>query len=157
MANTHFQSVDDYIALQPEAVRGLLKRVRSTIRKAVPRAEERISYQMPAYKVDGTWVLGFAGWKEHFSLYPFGASMLAAFGDEVKPYVASKGTLRFLLAERVPLGLIGRIAKLRAAEAAAKAKRVSAKKPRAKAAAKARSKSRPKPAAKRSAAARSRR
>ena len=122
MAKTDFRTVEEYLASQPSAVRAVLERVRSTIRRAVPRAEERISYQMPAYKVDGAWVLGFAGWKEHVSLYPFGASMLAAFGDEVEPYVASKGTLRFPLSERVPLGLIGRIAKFRAAEAAAKAR-----------------------------------
>ena len=153
MAKTDFRTVDEYLAAQTPAVRAVLERVRSTIRKAVPRAEERISYQMPAYKVDGTWVLGLAGWKEHFSLYPFGASMLAAFGDEVEPYAASKGTLRFPLSEPVPLRLIGRIAKFRAAEAAAKPKRASAKKPRAKAATKAG----PKSAGKRGAAARSRR
>ena len=153
MAKTDFRTVDEYLASQPPAVRAVLEQVRSTIRKAVPRAEERMSYQMPAYKVDGTWVLGFAGWKEHFSLYPFGASMLEAFGDEVARYTASKGTLRFPLSERVPLGLIGRIAKFRAAEAAAKQKRASAKKPRATATVKAR----PKPAAKRGAASRSRR
>ena len=142
MAKTDFRTVDEYLASQPSAVRAVLERVRSTIRKAVPRAEERISYQMPAYKLDGAWVLGFAGWKEHVSLYPFGASMLAAFGDEVKPYAASKGTLRFPLSERVPLGLIARIAKFRAAEAAAKQKPASAKKPARRSPAKAREDSR---------------
>jgi uncharacterized protein YdhG (YjbR/CyaY superfamily) len=119
MAKTDFRSVDEYLATQPAAVRVVLQRVRSTIRKALPSAEEAISYQMPAYKVGGAWVLAFAGWKEHVSLYPVGAAMLEEFGDEVKPYVASKGTLRFPLAEPVPLRLIGRIAKFRAAEAAA--------------------------------------
>lgn len=154
MAKTDFQSVDEYLAAQPAAVRAVLARVRSTIRKAVPRAEERISYQMPAYKVDGTWMLGFAGWKEHFSLYAFGAAMLEAFGDELKPYAASKGTLRFPLSERVPLGLIGRIAKFRAAEAAVKQAKKAATK-RAKPAGA--TKPRPKSAAKRGAASGSRR
>ena len=70
MAKTDFKSVDEYIASQPEAVQGVLERVRSTIRKAVPGAEEVISYQIPAYKLHGRAVLYFAGWKQHYSLYP---------------------------------------------------------------------------------------
>ena len=70
MAKTSFKSVDDYIASQPEAVQAVLQRVRSIIRKAVPGAEEVISYQIPTYKLHGRAVLYFAGWKQHYSLYP---------------------------------------------------------------------------------------
>ena len=70
MAKTDFKSVDEYIASQPEAAQGVLQRVRSTIRKALPEAEEVISYQIPAYKLHGGPVLYFAGWKQHYSLYP---------------------------------------------------------------------------------------
>jgi len=59
MAKTDFKSVDEYIASQPEAVQGVLKRVRNAIRKALPRAEEAISYQIPAYNLDGRLRLRF--------------------------------------------------------------------------------------------------
>ena len=109
-------SVDDYIALQPEGVRGSLKRVRDAIRKALPKAEETISYKMPAYKMHGEPVLYFAGWKRHYSLYPVGDRLVAAFGDELAPYKMEKSTLRFPLSEPVPIKLIERIARFRAQE-----------------------------------------
>lgn len=131
MAKTGYTSVDDYIASQPEDAQAVLERVRNTIRRALPRAEEVISYQIPAYKLDGRAVIYFAGWKQHYSIYPAGARLVAAFRKELAPYeVNEKGTIRFPLFERVPVGLIGRIAKFRAKEAAAggKAKPVAAKK-----------------------------
>jgi uncharacterized protein YdhG (YjbR/CyaY superfamily) len=116
MARTNFQSVDDYIAAQPVAVRGILERVRSAIRKAAPEAEESISYQMPAYKLPSGPVLFFAGWKQHYSLYPVTKRLVVAFGEELTPYKIDKGTIRFPLAQPVPVKLIGRIAKFRAQE-----------------------------------------
>jgi uncharacterized protein YdhG (YjbR/CyaY superfamily) len=118
MAKTDFKSVDEYIASQPEAAQGVLERVRSTIRKAVPGGEEVISYQIPAYKVHGDRVLYFAGWKQHYSLYPATDQMVAAFKDDLAPYEISKGTIRFPLSQPVPVKLIGRIAKFRAKEVA---------------------------------------
>ena len=122
MAKTDFKSVDEYIASQPSAVQGVLKRVRSAIRKAVPGAEEVISYQIPAYKLRGGYVLYFAGWKEHYSLYPAGDRLVAAFKKELAPYKLSKGTIRFPLSQPVPAKLIERIAKFRAKEAGERAK-----------------------------------
>ena len=118
MANSGFESVDEYISLQPEAVRGLLELVRSTIRKAVPKAEEMISYNMPTYKLDGAPVLYFAGWKRHYSLYPATGRVVATFKDELEQYKVNKGTIRFPLTEPVPVELIRRIAKFRAKEVA---------------------------------------
>jgi len=119
MAKTDFNSVDQYIASQPKAVQDLLERVRSAIRKAVPGAEEVISYQIPAYKLRGGAILYFAGWKRHYSLYPATAQFVAAFKDDLAPYeVNNKGTIRFPLSEPVPVKLIGRIAKFRAKEVA---------------------------------------
>jgi len=129
MAKTDFKSVDEYIALQPEPVQEVLTLVRNTIRKAVPDAEEVISYQIPAYKMGGRVALYFAGWKEHYSLYPAGERLVAEFHDELASYEISKGTIRFPLSQPVPVKLIGRIAKFRAKEAAEreKAKAASAK------------------------------
>ncbi|MEO7648871.1 MAG: DUF1801 domain-containing protein [Bryobacteraceae bacterium] len=118
MAKTDFQSVDEYIAAQPEAVQGVLERVRSTIRKAVPDAAEGISYQIPAYKLPGGAVIYFAGWKQHFSLYPASDPLVAAFQDDLAPYEISTGTIRFPLSKPAPVRLIGRIAKFRAKEVA---------------------------------------
>jgi uncharacterized protein YdhG (YjbR/CyaY superfamily) len=116
MDKNDFKSVDEYIAYQPKAVQIALRRVRNTIRKAMPGAEELISYKMPAYKLGGERVLFFAGWKNHYSLYPAGARLLAAFKDELAPYKVSKGTIRFPLSEPVPVKLIERIAKFRLQE-----------------------------------------
>ena len=79
----------------------------------------------------------FAGWKEHFSLYPVTEKTQAAFKDELARYKMSKGTVRFPLSERIPVALIGRIAKFRAKEVAerSKAKAAAPKKTKTKAAA----------------------
>jgi uncharacterized protein YdhG (YjbR/CyaY superfamily) len=121
VAKIEFKSVDQYIAAQPGAVAAVLARVRSAIRKAMPRAEEVISYKMPAYKLHGEVVLYFAAWKRHYSLYPAGAPLVVAFKDELASYRVDKGTIRFPLAEPVPVKLIGRIAKFRAQEEAERA------------------------------------
>jgi uncharacterized protein YdhG (YjbR/CyaY superfamily) len=134
MAKTDFKTVDDYLATQPPAAQAVLRQVRAAIRGAIPDAQEVISYQIPAYKVDGVTAIFFAGWKDHFSLYPAGAELVAAFKDELAPYeVNQKGTLRVPLSVPVPADLIARIARFRAQAAAAEAAaRAARKKPRAK-------------------------
>jgi uncharacterized protein YdhG (YjbR/CyaY superfamily) len=122
MAKTDFKTVDEYISGQPEAARKILRSVRRIIRKALPGAEEVISYQIPAYKLGTARVLYFAGWKEHFSLYPATAGLVAAFKDDLARYQVSKGTIRFPLSQAVPVRLIELIAKFRAKEAVARAK-----------------------------------
>ena len=116
MAKTDFKSVDEYIASHPRAVQRVLKRVRSTIRMAVPAAEEMISYKIPTYKLHGRPMLYFAGWSRHYSLYPSTDRLAAAFKSELAPYEVEKGTIRFPLPEPVPVKLIERIAKFRAKE-----------------------------------------
>jgi len=116
MAKTNFKSVDDYIASQPAAVQSTLEHVRNTIRKAVPEAEEVISYKIPTYKLPGGPVLYFAGWKQHYSLYPASGNVVAALKENLAAYEVKKGTIRFALSQPVPVKLIERIAKLRAKE-----------------------------------------
>jgi uncharacterized protein YdhG (YjbR/CyaY superfamily) len=122
MAKTSFRSVDAYIASQPETAQAALKRVRAIIRKALPEAEEVISYQIPAYKLPGGAVVYFAGWQHHFSIYPASAALVKALKADLAPYELSKGTIRFPLGEKVPAKLIERIAKFRAKEVAERAK-----------------------------------
>ena len=132
MAMAPFKSVDDYIDAQPLSARSALEQVRRIIRKALPGAEEVISYNIPAYKQDGERVIFFAGFKEHFSLYPVKADIVAAMKNDLAPYEKSTGTVRFPLDEPVPAKLIARIVKLRAKQAAtrAKTKRAASKKRR---------------------------
>lgn len=122
MAKTDFKSVDDYLATMPDATRKVLDEVRAIIRKALPKADEVIAYQIPTYKQDGVSVIHFAGWKEHFSLYPVGESFVEAFPEEAAKYPISKGTIRFPLKEKVPKALVTKIVKLRAKAAADEAK-----------------------------------
>ncbi len=122
MARTDFQTVDAYLASQPEASHAVLQRVRETLREAVPAAEECISYQIPAYKLSGAPLFYFAGWKTHYALYPVSENLAAAFEKEIAPFLSSKATLRFALSEPVPVKLIARLAKFRAGEIAERAR-----------------------------------
>jgi uncharacterized protein YdhG (YjbR/CyaY superfamily) len=136
MAKADKPSVDQYLSKQPKNVAAVLRRVRAIIRKAVPSLEEGISYQVPAYKLDGEIVIYFAGWKEHYALYP-ALEVAESFAQELARYEVSKGTIRFPLDEPVPDKLIARIVKFRAKlageRATLKAARVKAKrKPAAK-------------------------
>ncbi|MGE5740403.1 MAG: iron chaperone [Candidatus Aminicenantes bacterium RBG_16_66_30] len=123
--NDSIRSVDDYIAGLPERTKGLMVELRRSIRAAAPGAEEKISYQMPAFYLEGTLVY-FAAFKNHIGFYPT-SSGVAAFSRELAPYGVSKGTVRFPLDQPLPLRLITRIVKFRVAENLKKADRRIAK------------------------------
>lgn len=127
MAKAGPESVGAYIARHPQGVRATLRRVRSIIRKALPGAEETISYQIPSYRLHGTYVIYFAGWKEHFSLYPVTERVVARMERQLRPYQLSKGTVRFPLSQPVPARLIERIVKYLGQEAADRAAARAAK------------------------------
>lgn len=119
MPKSAIPTVASYIADKPAPARRALKAMRTALRKAVPGAEEVISYGIPALRKDGRIVVFFAAWKEHCALYPVTGKLIAAFKAELAPYELShKGTVRFPLDQPVPAVLIGRIAKHRAAELA---------------------------------------
>ena len=99
----------------------MLRQVREAIRRALPEAEENISYQIPAYRQHGSTVIYFAGWKSHYSIYPASRALVEALGEELAPFAISKGTIRFPYDGPIPADLIARIATLRAGEAAAAA------------------------------------
>jgi uncharacterized protein YdhG (YjbR/CyaY superfamily) len=122
MAKTDFKSVVEYIDSHPKAVQRVLKRVRRSIRRVLPAAEESISYGLPTYKLSGRPVIYFGGWSRHYSIYPSTDRLVSAFKNELAPYEVSKGTIRFPLSEPVPVELIERIAKFRAQEAAVREK-----------------------------------
>ena len=111
-------SVDDYIDLRPLFMREKLEFVRDTIRKAVPKAEEIISYRVPAYKLPSGIVLWFAGWKQGYFMCPVSDRCVAALKDQLAPYRISKRTIRFSYSQPVPVKLIAAIAKFRVRELA---------------------------------------
>jgi uncharacterized protein YdhG (YjbR/CyaY superfamily) len=113
------QTVDEYIAIQPEDVQALLTQVREAIRKAAPKATEVISYSMPAFKQQGILVW-YAAAKAHIGLYPRPQALLV-FKDELSKYKSSKGAVQFPLDGPMPLKLISKIVKYRVAEDAAEA------------------------------------
>src|SRR5262249_53316749 len=116
MAKTAFKSVADYIAAQPKLAQAALRKARAAIRKALPKAAETISYNVPAYKLAGRAVLYFAGFEAHHSLYPASAVLVAAREDGRGRHGIKNRTIRFPLDQPVPLPLIARIARLRAKE-----------------------------------------
>ena len=119
-----FQSVDEYIGAQPEPVHAILERVRAAIRKALPGAEETISYNMPTYTLRGNFIIHFAAWKRHFSIYPASAKLIWSFKKELA--IARdliKNTIRFPFTEPVPTALIERITKFRVKEQEERVKR----------------------------------
>ena len=117
------KTIDEYIARCSPEVQETLQKIRATIRKAAPKAEEAISYMMPTFKLHGNLV-HFAAFKNHVSLFP-GAPGVAAFEEERAGYETTKGTIQFPLGTRIPYGLITKIVKFRVAQnldkAAAKA------------------------------------
>lgn len=115
-----------YIAAFPPQVRAVLRKIRATIRKAAPDAEERISWGMPAYSQDGMLTF-FAAFKGHISIFP-GPEGIEKFKKELAPYGTSKGTVKFPLGTPVPYGLINRIVKFRVKENRARAEAKKKKK-----------------------------
>ncbi len=106
--------IEEYIAGFPASTQTILKQIRSTIKKAAPKAEEVISYGMPAYKLNGMLVF-FAGYKNHIGFYatPNGHK---AFKKELSVYKQGKGSVQFPIDEPMPLSLIIRIVKYRVKE-----------------------------------------
>ncbi len=103
--------IDEYIGSFPTDTQELLKQLLATIRETAPEAEEVISYQMPAFKLNGMLVY-FAGYKNHIGFYPT-SSGISAFKDELSNYKSSKGTVQFPLDKPLPLELIRKIVQFR--------------------------------------------
>jgi uncharacterized protein YdhG (YjbR/CyaY superfamily) len=118
-----FHSIDEYIATFPEDIQAILQLLRATIRAAAPDAEERISYQMPTFALNGNLV-HFAVLKNHIGFYPT-PSGIDAFPQELAKYRSTKGAVQFPINQPLPLDVISKVVTFRVAEnrerAAAKA------------------------------------
>lgn len=103
-----FKTVDEYLKSFPPAVRAILKKARRAIRKAAPGAEEVISYQIIAFKVNGQRTVYLGGWKHHVGLYPMPV-FDRDLEERIAPYRAAKDTLRFPLRKPIPYDLIEQV------------------------------------------------
>ena len=109
--NKNITTIDEYIADFPRDVQKLLQQLRTTIKKAAPKAEEKIGYGIPTFTLNGNLV-HFGGYKNHIGFYP-APSGLQAFEKELAPYLTGKGTAQFPTDKPLPLDLITQIVKFR--------------------------------------------
>ena len=118
-------SVDAYMADLPDDRRAAMEQLRATIRAAAPAdAVELISYQMPAFKTHGQFLVSYASFKAHYSLFPASEAVVEALGADIAPYLSGSGTIKFRADQPIPIDLVARIVTIRAAEnEAAHAKR----------------------------------
>jgi uncharacterized protein YdhG (YjbR/CyaY superfamily) len=115
-----FHNIDEYIATFPKETQKILEQIRATIKAAAPEAQEKISYQMPTFFLNGNLV-HFAAFKNHIGFYPVPTG-IEKFKKELSIYEQGKGSVQFPLDKPMPLGLISRIVKFRVKENMAKAK-----------------------------------
>jgi uncharacterized protein YdhG (YjbR/CyaY superfamily) len=110
-----YKTIDDYIGSFPDQTKVILQKIRETIRKVLPDGEETISYQIPCFKLNGKYVIYFAGFAHHVSIYPAPRGA-AEFREELADYKGGKGTVQFPLDKPLPLALIAKIVRFRVKE-----------------------------------------
>ena len=120
------QTIDEYLAALPDDKRAALESLRKTIRAAAPEAEECISYQIPAFRLDGRMLVAFGAAANHCAFYP-GSLPVEAHKEELKAYDTSKGTIRFQAAKPLPATLVRKLVRARIAENAAKQRHSAAR------------------------------
>jgi uncharacterized protein YdhG (YjbR/CyaY superfamily) len=108
-------TIDEYIKTFPKDVQSILQEVRRTIQKAAPKAVEAISYRIPTFKLDGKYLVYFAGYGTHVGVYP-APKGAAAFQKQIAPYRSGKATIRFPLDKPVPHGLLRKVVLFRIEE-----------------------------------------
>jgi uncharacterized protein YdhG (YjbR/CyaY superfamily) len=117
-------SVDDYMDSLGEDKRAALEELRRTVNAAAPEATETIAYSMPALRSHGgQFLVSYAAYKNHYSLFPASGAVVATLGDELTPYLAGQGTIRFPAGRPIPLGIVTKVVEIRFAENAARGKR----------------------------------
>ena len=112
--------VENYLAAVPAESRSALEELRKTIKAAAPDATEVISYQMPAFKDHGRLLVSYAAFKDHCSLFPMSTKVIEAHKEELKPFLAGKGTIRFSPDNPLPTTLVTKLVKARIEENAAR-------------------------------------
>ena len=110
------EEVDEYLRRLDEPKRSTLQALRRTILEIVPDAEQVISYRVPAFRVSGKTVAGFAAFKDHLSYLPFSGSILGQLADELKGYPMTKGSLHFPIDRPLPKSVVRNLIAVRLAE-----------------------------------------
>jgi uncharacterized protein YdhG (YjbR/CyaY superfamily) len=108
--------IDDYLGSVDEPKRHTLQTLRDTILEVVPNAEQGISYRVPAFRIGGKVVAGFAAFKDHLSYLPFSGSVLGALGDELREYTMTKSALHFPVDRPLPKRLVRKLIAVRLEE-----------------------------------------
>ena len=116
-----YQDVDEYMAQLADDRRAVMEQLRITIRSAAPDAIEAISYNMPAFRLGGRFLVSYESFKRHYSLFPWSDAMVEELGDEMKPYAVGKGTIQFPADQPMPFELVTRIVEIRSREVAQEA------------------------------------
>lgn len=101
--------IDDYLKRATPTQRSMLQRIRELVHELVPGVEESISYDIPAFKLNGKAIIYFAAFKNHMSIFPTGDSQIDEISDELKKFRKSKGTLQFTEQNPIPEPLIKKI------------------------------------------------
>lgn len=108
MTGPKANTVDEYITSFPSEVRTLLDQIRMTFKTAIPGAEETISYSIPTYRLNNTYIIYFAGYKTHIGIYPI-PNGDELFQEEIARFKKGKGTLQFPLNKPIPFDLIAKV------------------------------------------------
>lgn len=109
-------TIDEYLATLSDDKRAALEKLRKTIRAVAPKAEECISYRLPAFRLNGKMLVAFGAAANHCALYPMSSSIMEAHKTELKDYSTSKGTIRFQPGKPLPVALVRKLIKARIAE-----------------------------------------
>ena len=110
------QNIDDYLATLSEDKRAALEKLRKTIKAVAPKAEECISYSLPAFRLDGRLLVGFGATASHCAFYPMSSTTVATLAKDLEAYDTSKGTIRFQPDEPLPDALVRKVVRTRIAE-----------------------------------------
>jgi uncharacterized protein YdhG (YjbR/CyaY superfamily) len=116
-------TIDEYLAAFSDEKRAALQKLRKTVKAAVPKAEECISYGLAAFRLEGKPLVAFGASANHCAFYPMSSTTVAAYRDELKDYDTSKGTIRFTADRPLPATLVRKLVKARIAENASRKKR----------------------------------
>ena len=113
-------TVDEYLATLPDDRRADMEVLREAIKAGAPEATEELAYKMPAFRSHGgQFLVSYDAYRRHYSLFPASGAVVEALGDELTPYLAGKGTIRFPAGRPIPAALVTRITRIRVAENAA--------------------------------------
>lgn len=111
-----YANVDEYMARLPQDRRAVMEQIRRAITETAPEAREVIAYNMPAVRLGDRFLASYEAYKEHYSIFPWTERMTAEIGDELRPFISGKGTLRFPAKDPIPIELVRRIIEIRLGE-----------------------------------------